>query len=39
LKSVLFRSGPTAVIIVIWTAIGPERKHASFIGAAEPPAT
>jgi SHS family lactate transporter-like MFS transporter len=31
--------GATAVIIVIWTAIGPERKHASFIGAAEPPAT
>ena len=25
--------GVTAVIIVIWTAIGPERRHASFVGA------
>ena len=27
--------GVTAVIIVLWTAVGPERKHASFIGGAE----
>lgn len=24
--------GVTAVIIVIWTALGPERKHANFVG-------
>jgi SHS family lactate transporter-like MFS transporter len=27
--------GVTAVIILLWTAVGPERKHASFIGGAE----
>ena len=31
--------GGTALIIVIWTAIGPERKHASLTAAAEPTPT
>ena len=27
--------GATAVVIAIWTAIGPERKNADFIGGRE----